>query len=319
MKNLFLIVLLSFGLNQVFSQNDTIYYDADWEEVDWREEATFYRLWEIDDKSENYIFEDFYLSGKIQAKGTFKTEKTKIKIGLATWYAENGNKTQEGKYEKGSKVGLWKKWYKDGKNKDVINYVNNNTEVLDKWNKDGTAQVKNGNGTYTNYWENGNIKITGEISDKFKNGTWKNYTKESELENEAIYSDGKLVKGVSYKDGKKYKYTVYESMPYFKSCKNKDADTEYNCTMKTIQGYTAKVDYPQDAIDADKQGKVYISLNIGKNGKVRDVKILRTSGHKSLDISAKKHIEKLPRMIPGEQRGQKVKVRFNIPIHFKLG
>lgn len=114
-------------------------------------------------------------------------------------------------------------------------------------------------------------------------------------------------------------FTVVEDMPKFKGCENLSGDKAAQCTMKKIQEYTAKVDYPQIAIDNDIEGKVYISFVVDKDGSVKDVTLLR-GVDKLLDNAAMKHIKGLPKFAsPGKQRGKSVKVKYNIPIVFKLG
>ncbi|MFT4645060.1 MAG: protein TonB [Planctomycetota bacterium] len=116
-------------------------------------------------------------------------------------------------------------------------------------------------------------------------------------------------------------FTVVESMPVFsKKCVLYSGDRQNQCTIKAIQNYSAGVDYPQKAINADAEGKVYIRFVVQKNGKVKDVRLLRSSGYEILDDVAFKHIKKMPKFAkPGYQRGKPVKVQYNIPIIFKLG
>ena len=114
-------------------------------------------------------------------------------------------------------------------------------------------------------------------------------------------------------------FTVVEDMPKFKGCESLSGDAATACTMQKIQAYTAKVDYPQIAIDNDIEGKVYISFVVDRDGSVKEVTLLR-GVDKLLDNAAMKHIKGLPKFAsPGKQRGKAVKVKYNIPIVFKLG
>lgn len=114
-------------------------------------------------------------------------------------------------------------------------------------------------------------------------------------------------------------FTVVEDMPKFKGCENLKGEAAAQCTMAKIQEYTFKVDYPQIAVDNDIEGKVYISFVVDQNGEVQDVTLLR-GADKLLDNAAMKHIKNMPKFAsPGKQRGKAVKVKYNIPIVFKLG
>lgn len=114
-------------------------------------------------------------------------------------------------------------------------------------------------------------------------------------------------------------FTVVESMPVFSEvCLAFNGDSINVCSIKKIQEYVAKVDYPQEAIDADIEGKVYISFVVGKDGNVIDVHLLR-GVHKLLDDASLAHIKNMPTFFkPGFQRGKEVKVKYNIPIVFGL-
>lgn len=77
------------------------------------------------------------------------------------------------------------------------------------------------------------------------------------------------------------------------------------------------IKYPIPALDADIQGVVYVSFVVNKNGEVEDVQILKGIGA-GCDEEALRVVRALPKWTPGEQRGRKVKVRFNVPVRFTL-
>jgi len=83
---------------------------------------------------------------------------------------------------------------------------------------------------------------------------------------------------------------------------------------KFIQKYTR---FPQIAVDAGIQGKVYVSFVIDKDGKVIDVKVVRGIGG-GCDKEAIRVIKKMPAWKPGKQRGKPVKVSYTVPVFFKL-
>ena len=75
--------------------------------------------------------------------------------------------------------------------------------------------------------------------------------------------------------------------------------------------------YPPKAKMNNIQGKVYINFVVGKDGVIRDVKIIR-GVHKLLDKEALRVVKLMPKWTPGVQRGKKVSVSFNLPINFRL-
>jgi protein TonB len=78
----------------------------------------------------------------------------------------------------------------------------------------------------------------------------------------------------------------------------------------------SRTTYPQAAIDAKIAGTVYLTFIVEKDGSVSNVTILK-GVHPLLDEEAIKTISESPKWSPGLQRGQPVRVRFQIPINFK--
>ncbi len=75
--------------------------------------------------------------------------------------------------------------------------------------------------------------------------------------------------------------------------------------------------YPVDARKLGIGGKVYVQFIVGKNGEIRDIKILK-GVNKLLDKEAIRVVEAMPNWKPGKQHGRPVSVIYNLPIHFKL-
>lgn len=77
------------------------------------------------------------------------------------------------------------------------------------------------------------------------------------------------------------------------------------------------VHYPQSAIDGEIQGKVYCEFVVNRDGSIVDVVIVR-SVHPSLDKEAMRVIQSMPKWSPGMQRGKAVRVKYTLPVSFKL-
>ena len=75
--------------------------------------------------------------------------------------------------------------------------------------------------------------------------------------------------------------------------------------------------YPPIARDNNIQGRVYVSFVVEKNGKITDVRVLRGIGG-GCDEEAIRVVKAMPSWSAGKQRGKPVRVRFNLPIVFKL-
>ncbi len=75
--------------------------------------------------------------------------------------------------------------------------------------------------------------------------------------------------------------------------------------------------YPQMAREAGIQGTVFVTFVVETDGSVTDVRILRGIGG-GCDEEAIRVVRMMPRWEPGRQRGQPVRVQFNMPIRFRL-
>ena len=78
------------------------------------------------------------------------------------------------------------------------------------------------------------------------------------------------------------------------------------------------VKYPEKAKDEEISGRVFISFVIEKDGSVSNVKVLRGIGG-GCDEEAARVISSMPKWKPGKQKGEFVRVSYQIPIMFKLG
>ena len=75
--------------------------------------------------------------------------------------------------------------------------------------------------------------------------------------------------------------------------------------------------YPRLAQRSNIQGRVYIQFVVEKDGSLTDIKTIKGIGG-GCDEEACRIIGNAPRWKPGKQRGQPVRVKMIIPIHFRL-
>ena len=75
--------------------------------------------------------------------------------------------------------------------------------------------------------------------------------------------------------------------------------------------------YPAEAQEICVQGRVVVSFVVGKDGHISDVTVLR-SVDPSLDKEAIRVVRNMPRWTPGKQGGEPVRVRYNVPVSFRL-
>ncbi|MBQ4278506.1 MAG: TonB family protein [Rikenellaceae bacterium] len=102
-------------------------------------------------------------------------------------------------------------------------------------------------------------------------------------------------------------YLQADAMPQFEGGTIRDFAT---WTMKNVV-------YPAEAQQNSIEGNVVASFVVEKDGSVGDIEILQ-SPHESLSREVKRVLALSPRWIPGVQRGEKVRVKYTVPVHFEL-
>ena len=78
-----------------------------------------------------------------------------------------------------------------------------------------------------------------------------------------------------------------------------------------------RLSYPTDAKEQGKDGLVICQVIIEKDGSLSDATVIK-GVFPSLDDEALRVINSMPRWTPGMQNGNNVRVRFTIPVNFKL-
>ncbi len=75
--------------------------------------------------------------------------------------------------------------------------------------------------------------------------------------------------------------------------------------------------YPKDAMEAKKEGRALVEFVIETDGSISDVSVVKEV-YPSIDEEAIRVVKSMPKWTPGEQDGKKVRVKFMMPITFKL-
>lgn len=83
------------------------------------------------------------------------------------------------------------------------------------------------------------------------------------------------------------------------------------------QYLSQNITYPQEAVSKRIQGKVYAEFTVEKDGTITNVKIHRGIGG-GCDEETIRVIKSMPKWIPAEQKGTKIKVKHALPVQFYL-
>ena len=77
------------------------------------------------------------------------------------------------------------------------------------------------------------------------------------------------------------------------------------------------VKYPADAEKKKVEGRVLVTFVVNTDGSITDIEVVRKT-FPSLDAEAVRVISAMPNWIPGKQKGQVVRVKYTVPIMFRL-
>lgn len=89
-------------------------------------------------------------------------------------------------------------------------------------------------------------------------------------------------------------------------------------------GYTAlleflrkNIKYPAVCRDNNIQGRVIVSFTVEKDGSITDIAV-KSGVHPALDAEAIRITSLMPKWKPGQQKGKPVRVKYSMPINFRL-
>ena len=101
-------------------------------------------------------------------------------------------------------------------------------------------------------------------------------------------------------------FTVVEQMPMFPGGDG------------ALMGYLRdNIHYPTVAAENGVQGRVVVGFVVERDGSITDVKILR-GVDPSLDREAMRVVKNMPKWTPGKQNGSAVRVKYQVPVSFRL-
>jgi antitoxin component YwqK of YwqJK toxin-antitoxin module len=261
---------------------------------------------------DSYVVYDYFKSGVLQMEGISKLKERMLKHGDFIFYYPNGNKKQTLTYLFAKKIGKTKTWYDNGNSKEEGEYIFNDEmpekdyKLIQFWDESNNHLIVNGNGSYSSikfgrYFETGNYK------DGFKDGIFKG---EHTTDNSSFveeYKNGKFISGTrTFSDNTTSKYFSLKKSP---SPKN---------GMKDFYSFIANnFRYPKELKKYQPNGKIVINFVVDNDGKIVDPEIKEGIDYQ-YDDEAIRVLLMYGDWIPGEQRGQKERCMFSLPIVIQL-
>ncbi|WP_300723199.1 energy transducer TonB [uncultured Alistipes sp.] len=102
-------------------------------------------------------------------------------------------------------------------------------------------------------------------------------------------------------------FLVAETMPSFQGG---DLNTFRNWVQQNVR-------FPQIALENGIQGRVVVTFVIEKDGRLTNIEVLQTPD-RSLSDEAVRVLSKSPKWSPGKQRNQPVRVKYTLPVDFRV-
>ena len=93
---------------------------------------------------------------------------------------------------------------------------------------------------------------------------------------------------------------------------------EFPGGIKELMDYLGtNVKYPENAMKKNVQGRVVVQFVVEKDGSLSEASVIR-SIDPDLDAEALRVVQTMPKWKPGMQKGQAVRVKYTLPVSFKL-
>lgn len=182
--------------------------------------------------------------------------------------------------------------------------------LMNSWGADGTQWVKDGNGYWRAVGETPDgrpLFEQGRVIGGLKDGKWTGKLADSTLFYEEVYDGGLMSSGFSFAAGEKVSYTKATINPVFKGGIN-----------ELYKFMAMNIKYPVEAARRGASGRVMLSFVVCEDGSMCDYKVESSVGF-GLDDEALRVVKLMNgKWEPGVMRGQKVKVKYNVPVNFQL-
>jgi TonB family protein len=318
----FALLFLAFPLMAQNKKNIS-FFKENGVQVSTQDSTTYIRIIEKSDSSKNsFVLKEFYPNGKLKTLGNISSFEPTLKYegNLAT-YRLNGTIESNVNYKNGNKIGFAFYFFENRQVKKEVEYLANpsqqpmfsnfdysNFKLISQFDSLGNAQVKDGNGYVkeVNFIDGEMFFEEGKYTNGFKDSLWVGHYASGKSSYQEIYVNGKLTAGKNKILDVVYNYTIANNPPKYKG----GIENFYRFIGENMR-------FPEEAARFNLQGTVIVSFTINKEGNIEDVEIIKSVGP-SLDQEATRILLLSPKWVPGSLKGVPVRVRYDIPISFKL-
>ncbi|MFV0249020.1 MAG: energy transducer TonB [Tenacibaculum sp.] len=117
----------------------------------------------------------------------------------------------------------------------------------------------------------------------------------------------------------KIPFNLVEEIPLFPKCEKEPLIKQAKCFDEQMSKHILnQFNYPEEAIEKGIEGRVLVQFTINKLGAIEDIKMRSPQGGEILEKETLRLIKKLPKFIPGKHNGEVVKVKYGLPVTFRM-
>ncbi|WP_445714824.1 energy transducer TonB [Flavobacterium sp.] len=111
-----------------------------------------------------------------------------------------------------------------------------------------------------------------------------------------------------------------EQLPMFPACKGLSRAEQKACFDEQLARVIVKhLVYPEDDLEDGKQGVAQVEFIIDENGVITNVVALNNKRATSeMQKAAEKAVKRIPKLIPAKQGSKSVRIKYSIPVVFKI-
>ena len=94
---------------------------------------------------------------------------------------------------------------------------------------------------------------------------------------------------------------------------------EFPGGMQALMKYLRdNIKYPSISRQNNSQGRAYINFVVNTDGSITDVEVMKSTNDVYLDKEAVRVVSGMPKWKPGKQQGKTVRVKYTLPVMFRL-
>ena len=311
---IFIFGILFFQSAKAQKQDTLLYYmKSQWQIATNKDSAKYFLFIMSPDSSDKstYPISEFYPNGKLKLISKSNTNKFNALEfeGPCIEFFNTGKRKSITNYTKRKLTGSATYYYPNGKlYKEGLYNKNSHLMLITCKDSAGSFLTENGQGRWIDFDESfKRVTQEGSVKDSLENGEWDIMPNDT-TKFKTTYQQGLVISSTDNHTplGEDYIYWAVDIEPKFSQ--KDDAFSRF---------LTNNIRYPDVAKRNNIQGKVFVAFVIEKDGKVSNIKILR-SPDEPLSEECLRIMKLSPSWIPGKENGTVVRTQFTVPISFTL-